>query len=168
MNQIKRAFLHYHYSSWWFKGQVTVCAAILGCVIVNPTIIPIATLVLCIVCTVVHWELDQHRPMNLVLAHKYSSNYRKLLERSTVCGCFYCERIFKPTEIKEWVDGGETALCPCCGIDSVLPGKVVAKIDLHNMKRRWFTGGVTVRFNGGIEVERVKTKPEVDDWGKER
>lgn len=43
--------------------------------------------------------------------------------------CFYCLSTFAPTEVKEHVDKGarrgkvppdQTALCPHCGIDSVL------------------------------------------------
>jgi hypothetical protein len=38
-----------------------------------------------------------------------------------VAGCFYCVTVFDVQEIDEWIDGGQTALCPHCGIDSVLP-----------------------------------------------
>jgi hypothetical protein len=43
-----------------------------------------------------------------------------------VCGCFYCRRMFPPSTITEWVDEneegvGQTALCPYCGIDTVIP-----------------------------------------------
>ena len=40
------------------------------------------------------------------------------------CGCFYCKSIYSASEVKEWYDndgrGDKTALCPKCGIDSVL------------------------------------------------
>ena len=40
------------------------------------------------------------------------------------CGCFYCKSIYSASEVKEWCDndgrGDKTALCPKCGIDSVL------------------------------------------------
>ena len=46
---------------------------------------------------------------------------------STVCGCFYCLRKFPPSDIVDWADKGKkikkpgrTALCPHCGIDSVI------------------------------------------------
>ncbi|HEY5771822.1 MAG TPA: cytoplasmic protein, partial [Chitinophagaceae bacterium] len=43
------------------------------------------------------------------------------------CGCFYCVGIFKSAEIIEWTDEdnpkGQTALCPICGIDSVIGDK---------------------------------------------
>ena len=63
--------------------------------------------------------------------HKFSIRHRPLLARSERAGCFYCERLFRPSEITDWVDGppaetgntddGVTALCPYCGIDAVLP-----------------------------------------------
>ncbi len=48
---------------------------------------------------------------------------REALQRVDRCGCFYCLAIFDPQEIEEWIedDGGDTALCPRCGIDSVPP-----------------------------------------------
>jgi hypothetical protein len=46
---------------------------------------------------------------------------RSRLEKVATCGCYYCLRTYSPKEIREWVDGQETALCPKCGIDSVVP-----------------------------------------------
>ncbi len=40
--------------------------------------------------------------------------------RASKCGCFYCLSTFPGAEIREWIDEGTTALCPKCGIDSVL------------------------------------------------
>lgn len=39
--------------------------------------------------------------------------------------CVYCDEIFSPVEIKNWVDLnssniGQTALCPHCEVDSVI------------------------------------------------
>ena len=53
----------------------------------------------------------------------------KAVKASTRCGCFYCFAFFAPDMIDEWWDRGEdgkdpsplTAVCPYCGIDSVLP-----------------------------------------------
>lgn len=54
-------------------------------------------------------------------------------------GCFYCITIYGSSEIKEWIDGGQTALCPHCGIDSVLPIEGKPKVGfLMEMKRYWF------------------------------
>ena len=38
-------------------------------------------------------------------------------------GCYHCGRIYNLANhpIEEWIDGGQTALCPTCGIDAVIP-----------------------------------------------
>ena len=57
-------------------------------------------------------------------AHKHSIFHKSEIDKSIICGCFYCMETFSPNEILEWTDEddprGETALCPKCGIDSVL------------------------------------------------
>ena len=63
--------------------------------------------------------------------HRLSSDNRALLGRSSRAGCFYCCAVFSPAEVTDWIDGpqlqtgstedGVTALCPRCGIDSVIP-----------------------------------------------
>lgn len=60
-----------------------------------------------------------------ISAHRRSSLHRSGLQTSSLCGCFFCLEVFSPTEIEEWVDEddsgvGQTALCPKCGIDSVI------------------------------------------------
>ena len=61
---------------------------------------------------------------NLESAHKHSSRHREEILASEVCGCFYCLATFPPGEIEDWIDEkkrvGETAICPRCGIDSVI------------------------------------------------
>ncbi len=57
----------------------------------------------------------------IVAAHAASSKHRAQIERSTLCGCFYCLAIFPPAEIATWLNESDgTALCPHCGIDSVI------------------------------------------------
>lgn len=78
---------------------------------------------------------------DLELAHKHCLRNCAALEQSDACGCFYCERIFFAVEIDEWTDDEQTALCPHCGIDSVLPsapGFQLSKEFLHRMHERWF------------------------------
>jgi hypothetical protein len=79
-------------------------------------------------------------------AHAHSANHRLEIEKSDLCGCFYCCAIFKPAEIKEWVDEnsegvGQTAVCPECSIDSVIgsrSGFPITSEFLAEMKRHWF------------------------------
>ncbi len=80
----------------------------------------------------------------LELAHNSCSSHRDEIMSSKLCGCFYCERTFKPAEIEEWIDEniqtGETAICPKCGIDSVLSSRfpIDDKYFLSEMNLLWF------------------------------
>lgn len=77
-----------------------------------------------------------------VEAHKYSSNHKNQLLLDEKCGCFYCLSIFSPDEILEWVrDYSGTAICPYCGIDSVIgesSGYSITIEFLKKMKEYWF------------------------------
>jgi len=76
----------------------------------------------------------------------HSSNHRSEILASSVCGCFQCCARFSPQDIHEWVDEGpsgegQTALCPKCGIDSVIgvrSGLDVSEEFLATMKAYWF------------------------------
>ncbi len=79
-------------------------------------------------------------------AHKHSIRHRDEILRSAECGCFYCCRAFAPAQITDWVKDGpseseQTALCPFCGIDSVIGSDSGYPIDvdfLRRMKTHWF------------------------------
>jgi hypothetical protein len=80
-----------------------------------------------------------------IRAHKHCSYHREEVMRSKVCGCFYCLAVFNPTEILDWIDEkndiGQTALCPKCGIDSVIgseSGFPISKEFLEKMQQYWF------------------------------
>lgn len=71
--------------------------------------------------------------------------HREEVLASESCGCFYCCAIFAPAAIDEWIDEwegtGQTALCPRCGIDSVIgseSGYPVTREFLKQMKTYWF------------------------------
>ncbi|EIJ78027.1 hypothetical protein PB1_10694 [Bacillus methanolicus PB1] len=74
-------------------------------------------------------------------AHRFSLHNRKDLEKDTICGCFYCLKIFSPAEITEWWDDEDTAVCPHCGIDSVIgksSGFPITRMFLKGMHMEWF------------------------------
>ena len=74
-------------------------------------------------------------------AHRFSSHNRKNLEKDTRCGCFHCLKIFNHNEIDEWWDDDDTAVCPYCGIDSVLgasSGFSITEQFLKGMHKEWF------------------------------
>ncbi len=79
---------------------------------------------------------------DVIDAHAFSINNEEELMSETKCGCFYCLEIFEPKEIEEWCeDETGTALCPFCGIDSVIgasSGYPITKEFLQAMKEFWF------------------------------
>lgn len=78
----------------------------------------------------------------LTVDHLYCTSNEEDLSRSDHCGCFYCLNIFEPYEVNSWIKdrGGRTAICPYCGIDSVLPDSMVELSEeyLKKMHKRWF------------------------------
>lgn len=76
--------------------------------------------------------------------HRWTSDHREEIEKSPSCGCFFCGAIYPPGDITEWIDRRKgidnTALCPKCGVDSVLPcSKVKITHDLlGEMSDFWF------------------------------
>lgn len=87
-------------------------------------------------------KIIEGMPKEIVQAHNHSSNHRKEILASKKCGCFYCLETFKPSEIKEWVDDGKCAICPRCGIDSVLgdaAGFPLTKEFLGSLHHYWFS-----------------------------
>lgn len=84
-------------------------------------------------------------PPECTAAHKHSSWHRAELGASTLCGCFHCCATFPPDAIVAWVDAdeqgiGQTAICPECGIASVLgdnSGFPVTWPFLATMRAHW-------------------------------
>jgi len=67
---------------------------------------------------------------------KRSFKAREALEKAEQCGCYYCTRIYTPGFIKEWEDNDKTAICPICGIDSVVPYDVSLDESLDKFKQK--------------------------------
>jgi hypothetical protein len=79
--------------------------------------------------------------------HRRTSDHREAVLASRICGCGYCCKTFAPTEIVDWVgpydadDVGQTADCPKCGVDAVLPDVppgVLTEAFLKRMHDEWF------------------------------
>lgn len=78
-----------------------------------------------------------------IAAHDCCTSNEIALQKSKTCACFYCERVFTPDQIEEWIDDrrGWTALCPYCGIDAVIgdaSGYPLTKEFLKRMYKYWF------------------------------
>lgn len=81
---------------------------------------------------------------------RYCTGNRPLLERAASAGCFCCGESFSPSEIREWTaaheDEGvldETAKCPKCGRESVLPSSAPIMMNpalLKALRDYWFKG----------------------------
>lgn len=72
------------------------------------------------------------------------------------CGCFHCLEVYEATDVIDWIDDGETPLCPRCGMDSVMLG-VTDLMDLLAMHR--------VRFGSGVAPRRVAPNRVDPDHG---
>ena len=70
-----------------------------------------------------------------VAAHKHSSRHRAEIEASTRCACFFCFRTYPSTDIKAWIDANQTALCPRCGVDSVIGSASKHRLDEMFLRR---------------------------------
>jgi len=93
------------------------------------------------------FDLPESHPLRV--AHEKSIYHRAEIERSAKCGCFFCEAIFDADQITDWRPSSEmphaqqTALCPFCGIDSVIgdnSGFEITKRFLQEMQDVWFDG----------------------------
>lgn len=79
--------------------------------------------------------------INIEDAHRSSLYNKDDIAKSDVCGCFYCLGVFEPIMVADWVDGHETAICPLCGVDSVIAsasGFPIKKSFLKKMKKVYF------------------------------
>jgi len=97
--------------------------------------------------------MDSHRiisPDELADAHRHSSLHEAEIKQSQLCGCFHCLAEFPPSAISEWIDDrnvpegttGMTALCPKCGVDSVIgssSGYSITQFFLKAMNGHWFS-----------------------------
>jgi len=71
--------------------------------------------------------------------HKFSTANRGHISKSDKCACFFCLKIFDKSEVSDYLEDN-TALCPICGVDSVLPDSKaeLSYILLENMYKVWF------------------------------
>lgn len=62
-------------------------------------------------------NIDERVEMSYLRKTMYNKDE---LTHSEKCGCMYCGTIFNPNEITKWTDENNTAICPYCGVDSVI------------------------------------------------
>jgi NTP pyrophosphatase (non-canonical NTP hydrolase) len=99
------------------------------------------------------------QPSQLRAYHKLSSHHRDDVLRVAYVSCFYCLRHFSPKKkkIKEWCDGGQTAICPYCGIDAILPTHMGTEA-LQDMHDHWFSvaKGKSYQMRKGKAMAKIK------------
>jgi hypothetical protein len=86
-------------------------------------------------------DSQHYSEFDLETAHKHCFANRLEIERSSICGCFYCFATFSPAEIQEWVDEDRAALCPKCPVDAVLgsaSGYPIERAFLQKMHAKYF------------------------------
>lgn len=64
------------------------------------------------------------------------NNFHKT--KGVLCGCYFCIEIIPGDNISDTCDNGSTALCPKCGIDSLLPG-ITDRALLSKACEMWFS-----------------------------
>ena len=75
--------------------------------------------------------------------HQYSTSNQQRILSSKRCGCFFCNKIFESNLVFEYYmkdKNGPTAICPFCGVDSLLPdSSVELSLELlKDMHSIWF------------------------------
>ena len=76
--------------------------------------------------------------MHIFDVPKHSFHNRAAIEAATECSCYFCCTVFRAADAVEFTDD-DTAICPRCGIDAVLPGRFEMEF-LITASERWFTG----------------------------
>ncbi len=74
-------------------------------------------------------------------ACEFAADHRAALTESVMAACYYCQTVFPASLISEFTDGQQTALCPYCGTDAVLPsaaGYDFTAAGLQALNEFWF------------------------------
>lgn len=74
--------------------------------------------------------------MSIITAPKLAIRNKNTLQNCKKVGCYKCLKTFDPCEIKEYTDHGETAICPYCDTDAILPETEIS--NLEEINKYWF------------------------------
>ena len=81
----------------------------------------------------------------LKMAHGHSFKNRVEIENSGLCVCFNCKSAHFSILVRQYVDSGETALCPGCSVDTLIgdaSGFDLTPAFVQAMHTYWFDSGV--------------------------
>lgn len=92
---------------------------------------------------ILKWNEDYSSEKKKLLekVHAFSTNNKRLIEKSDKCFCFYCKKTMDSNEITRFLDNDNTALCPHCGVDAIIPDCIDVDIDetlINDMNNYWF------------------------------
>jgi len=74
-------------------------------------------------------------------AISYATTNEEALQLSNQAGCYYCLQIYDAKEVTDFLATERTALCPKCGIDSVIPDTAPFELTPKNLVKLhayWF------------------------------
>lgn len=57
----------------------------------------------------------------IIQAPHLAMKNKDAVKTSDKCGCYHCLAIFPSEKVSDWTDNNQTALCPNCSVDSVVP-----------------------------------------------
>lgn len=87
---------------------------------------------------------------SIVLDRKYKPYHNDSIQNRTKlintgkCLCFYCGKRYDVSKVKDWIhdDKEDTALCPHCGIDSVIPDNNITDEIVNELYEYYFNADV--------------------------
>lgn len=85
--------------------------------------------------------MKKYSDSDLPALHRLSFCNRELLSKEHECACFFCLARMRVDEIAVWYeerDGKETAVCPKCDTDSIVPSSVFDDDLLKRMQKKYF------------------------------
>ena len=77
----------------------------------------------------------------IVKAPELAMKNRDRLGMTKSCGCYNCKKIMLVSDIKNWTDNGQTAICPLCDTDCILAevSDPVTEDVLITIHKHWLT-----------------------------
>ncbi len=73
--------------------------------------------------------------------HATTFKHKELLAEDTYAGCGECTEVVLVSDIAKWCDDAQTALCPKCGVDALVPFlkfRELATVSIGEVRKVWF------------------------------
>lgn len=94
---------------------------------------------------------------------------RNILQQFPYCGCFFCGRVFHRKSINEWIDDDQTALCPHCKMDTIIPNTNITPVFKKNFMKGCYhlsfsscNNSMLMKFYDEKTTEESKIEEEID------